>query len=95
MKRKIIILSIALAIVNFLFPSCRMGLGDQRDRNLELVMMAYLDSVPEFEYIGMSDTYDLDGDRFQAVSYTASLTPLADVPNAMLASPPITTARKS
>ena len=67
MKRKLIPLAIALAIVNFLFPSCRMGIGDQRDRNIQRVMMAYLDSVPEFEYIGMSDTHDLDGDRFQAV----------------------------
>lgn len=67
MKRKLTPLAIALAIIYLLLPSCHMGIGDQRDRNIKRAMMAYLDSVPEFEYVGISDTHDLDGDRFQAV----------------------------
>lgn len=67
MKRKLTPFAIALAIAYFLLPSCRMGIGDQRDRNIQRAMLAYLDSVPEFEYVGMSDAHDLDGDRFQTV----------------------------
>lgn len=67
MKRKLIPLAIALAIVYLLIPSCRMSIGDRRDRNIQRTMLAYLDSAPEFEYVGMSDIHDLDDDRFQAV----------------------------
>ncbi|MDE6553226.1 MAG: hypothetical protein K2K98_09765 [Muribaculaceae bacterium] len=67
MKRKLTPFAIALAIAYLLLPSCRMGIGDRRDRNIQHALMAYLDSAPEFEYVGMSDTHDLDGDRLQAV----------------------------
>lgn len=69
MKRKLTPLAIASAIIYLLLPSCHMGIGDQRDRNIQRAMTAYLNShsVREFEYTGMSDTHDLDSDRFQAV----------------------------
>ncbi len=67
MKKKLILLAVASAIAALIIQSCNMGTGDLRDRNIRRTLNAYLDSVPEFEYIGMSDTHDLDDDRFQAV----------------------------
>ena len=67
MKRKLTLFAIVMAIADLLLPSCRMGIGDQRDRNIKHAMLAYLDSFLKYEYVGMSDTHDLDCDRFQAV----------------------------
>ncbi|MDE6342146.1 MAG: hypothetical protein K2K93_07500, partial [Muribaculaceae bacterium] len=67
MKRKLTLLAAASAIAFLILPSCNMGPGDRRDLNIQRAICAYLDSVPELEYAGMSDTHELDGDRFQAV----------------------------
>lgn len=67
MKKKLTQLAVSLAIAAMILPSCRMGSGDRRDMNIQRAICAYLDSVPELEFAGMSDTHELEGDRFQAV----------------------------
>lgn len=61
MTNKIPMLAIALLMVCATFTSCAIGsgMGDIRDRNLEKAMLLRLDSVPNVEYIGMSDVHDI------------------------------------
>lgn len=47
--------------------SCSMGKGDLRDRNLERAMLEHLDTIPNIQYVGMSDVHDLDDGKVQAV----------------------------
>lgn len=69
MKKKILTLAIAVSMANAVLTSCgwNVGLGDTRDRNIGNATLAYLDSVPEVEYIGLADTHDLEDGNFQAV----------------------------
>lgn len=69
MTKKIKMTAIALLMASTTLLSCGpdVGIGDRRDRNLERSMLAYLDSIQGVEYVGMSDTHDLDDDRFQTV----------------------------
>lgn len=69
MKKKILTLAIAVSMANAALTSCgwNMGLGETRDRNIGNATLAYLDSVPEVEYIGLADTRDLEDGNFQAV----------------------------
>ncbi|MBD5205502.1 MAG: hypothetical protein HDS84_03895 [Bacteroidales bacterium] len=69
MKRKILMLAIAVIMVQAILISCgwNVGHGDKRDRNIEAATLNYLDSIPDVEYIGMADTHDLEDDKFQAV----------------------------
>lgn len=54
-------LAIALLMACTTLTSCAIGSGkgDIRDRNLEKAMLSRLDSVPNVEYIGMSDVHDI------------------------------------
>lgn len=67
MTNKIPMLAIALLMACATLTSCAIGsgMGDIRDRNLEKAMLSRLDSVPNVEYIGMSDVHDItdDGSR--------------------------------
>lgn len=67
MKKKNLSLTIMLCVAFIAFTSCSIGKGDLRDRNLEQALMVRLDSVPEVEYIGMSDVHELDEHRLKAV----------------------------
>ncbi|MBD5358239.1 MAG: hypothetical protein HDR88_14815 [Bacteroides sp.] len=69
MTKKIQMLAITLSMALTTLSSCGLGIGkvDKRDRNIEKVMLAYLDSIPEVEYIGLSDTHHLKDGNFQAV----------------------------
>jgi hypothetical protein len=44
-----------------------MGKGNLREKNLEQATLDRLDSVPGIQYVGMSDTHELEGDKLQAV----------------------------
>lgn len=59
MTNKIPMLAIALLMVYATLTSCAIGsgMGDIRDRNLEKAILLRLDSVPNVEYIGMSDVH--------------------------------------
>lgn len=67
MKKKTISLSIAIFMATLLLSSCSMGKGDIRDRNLEQAALTRLDSIPNVEYVGMSDVRTLDDNRLQTV----------------------------
>mgnify|MGYP000174616050 CR=1 FL=1 len=69
MKQLFSILAIVILMAFLSFTSCSSdsGKGDLRDKNLELAMLAYLDSVPKIEYVGMSDVYVLDDNRLRTV----------------------------
>lgn len=69
MKSKNSIASILIMMATFSLSSCswNMGRGDDRDNNLEKTTLARLDSVKGVEYIGLSDTRDLEDGKFQAV----------------------------
>jgi len=69
MKKKILMLAMAVIIAQVAVTSCgwNVGLGDKRDRNIESATLNYLDSIPDVEYIGLADTHDLDNGQFQAV----------------------------
>ena len=69
MKRIILMPSIAVIMAQATLTSCgwNAGQGDQRDRNIGIATLNYLDSIPDAEYIGMADTHDLEDGRFQAV----------------------------
>lgn len=58
----LLILMVLIAIA-----SCSVGKGDRRNKNLEEATLARLDSVPGIQYVGMSDSHELEGDRFQTV----------------------------
>lgn len=67
MKTKFSILSIAFLMAVSLLASCSMGKGDRRDSNLEQAVLTRLDSIPNVEYVGMSDVHTLDGNRLRSV----------------------------
>lgn len=67
MKTKNYILALLILIVSFAIAACSPGKGNLRDKNLEQATLARLDSVPGIQYVGMSDTHELEGDKLQAV----------------------------
>lgn len=69
MTKKILTLAIAVIMALVAMTSCgwNVGQGDIRDRNIGNATLAYLDSIQGVEYVGMSDTRNLDDNRFQAV----------------------------
>ncbi len=70
MKKKITtitIITIAILMACHLLSSCSMGVGDNRDRNLEQSVLAHLNSVPNVEYVGLSDVSKSGDDNFKAV----------------------------
>ena len=69
MKKKILMLAIAVIMAPTMLTSCgwNVGEGDKRDRNIGNATLNYLDSIPEVEYIGLADMHDLEDGKFQAV----------------------------
>ncbi len=67
MKTEPTLFSIAFLTVSFLLASCSMGKGDRRDSNLEQAVLTRLDSIPNVEYVGVSDIHTLDDNRLQSV----------------------------
>ncbi len=69
MKKKILMLAMAVIIAQAAVTSCgwNVGQGDKRDRNIGSATLNYLDSIPDIEYIGLADTRDLDNGQFQAI----------------------------
>jgi hypothetical protein len=69
MKKKILMLAMAVIIAQAAITSCgwNVGQGDTQDRNICNATLAYLDSIPDVEYIGLADTHELDNGKFQAV----------------------------
>ncbi len=69
MKKKILMLAMAVIIAQAAVTSCgcNIGMGDKRDRNIGSATLNYLDSIPDVEYIGLADTRDLDNGQFQAI----------------------------
>ena len=69
MTKKILTLAIAVIMAHAALTSCgwNVGQGDTRDRNIGNATLAYLDSIPDVEYIGLADTHDLENGNFQAV----------------------------
>lgn len=69
MKKKILMLSIAVIMAKAMLTSCNwnVGQGDKRDRNIGIATLNYLDSIPDVEYIGLADTHELEDGKFQAV----------------------------
>lgn len=67
MKTKNYTLSLLILMVSIAIASCSFGKGDLRDKNLEQATLARLDSVPGIQYVGMSDSHELEGDKFHAV----------------------------
>lgn len=69
MKNLISILVSIIMMAAFTLTSCawNSGRGDIRDRNIEKAMLARLDSLQGAQYVGLSDTHDLEDGKFQAV----------------------------
>lgn len=67
MKTKNYTLPLLILIVSIAIAACSMGKGNLRDKNLEQATLARLDSVPGIQYVGMADTHELDGGKFQTV----------------------------
>lgn len=69
MKKLLTILAIVILMASLTLTSCSLGTGkgDQRDKNLEHVLMTRLDSISEIEYVGMSDVHFIDDNRLQTV----------------------------
>ena len=69
MKKRILMLAIAIIMAQAALTSCgwNVGQGDVRDRNIGVATINYLDSIPDVEYIGLADTHDLEDGKFQAV----------------------------
>lgn len=67
MKTKNYTLALLILIVSIASSACSMGKGNLRDKNLEQATLARLDSVPGIQYVGMADTHELDGGKFQTV----------------------------
>ncbi len=69
MKKKILMLAMAVIIAQAAVTSCgwNVGQGDKRDRNIGSATLNYLDSIPDVEYIGLADTRDLYNGQFQAI----------------------------
>ena len=62
-------LAIAVIMAQSILTSCgwNIGQGDNRDRNIGIATLNYLDSIPDVEYIGLADMHDLEDGNFQAV----------------------------
>lgn len=67
MKNKIISFATVILMAYIVLASCSMGRGDLRNKNLEQAVLARLDSVPEVEYVGMSDVRTLGDNKLQTV----------------------------
>lgn len=69
MKKRILTLAMAAIMAHAALTSCgwNVGRGDIRDRNIGNATLAYLDSIPDVEYVGLADTHDLEDGKFQAV----------------------------
>ena len=69
MKQLFSILAIVILMASLSLTSCSFGSGkgDPRDKNLERVLLTRLDSIPNIEYVGMSDVHVLDDNRLQTV----------------------------
>ncbi len=67
MKTKNYTLALLILIVSIASSACSMGKGNLREKNLEQATLDRLDSVPGIQYVGMSDTHELEGDKLQAV----------------------------
>lgn len=69
MKQKISIFPLTMMIAAIAISSCSGNIrkGDLRDSNIKRATLSYLDSIPEVEYVGMSDTHELPDNKFQAV----------------------------
>lgn len=66
MKRKFLFFPFLLLLVYHAISSCDIGKGDKRNRNLATLVLEKVDNS-SVEYLGMSNTQELDGSRFQAV----------------------------
>lgn len=69
MNKKILTLAIAVIMAHVALTSCGWNVdkGDTRDRNIGNATLVYLDSIPDVEYVGLTDTHDLENGNFQAV----------------------------
>lgn len=67
MKTKTYTLAFLILMVSFAIASCSPGKGNLRDKNLEQATITRLASVPSVQYVGMSDTHELDEGKFQTV----------------------------
>ena len=67
MKTESALFCIAFLTASFLLASCSMDKGDRRDSNLEQAVLTSLDSIPNVEYVGVSDVHTLDDNRLQSV----------------------------
>lgn len=69
MTKRILTLAIALIMAHAALTSCgwNVGQGDTRDRNIGNATLAYLDTIPDVEYVGLADTHDLEDGKLQAV----------------------------
>lgn len=67
MKAKNFFPSLLFLIGLFLISSCFNGIGDVRDKNLEQATLARLDSVAGIRFVGISNTREIDENKFQAV----------------------------
>ena len=69
MKKKILMLAMAVIMAQATLTSCGwdVGQGDKRDRNIGIATLNYLDSIPDVEYIGLADTHTLEDGKFQAI----------------------------
>ncbi len=66
-KKSLLVLTLTVAAITVNSCSWNIGKGDLRDRNLEKAVLSRLDSVPEAEYLIISDTHCLGKGKFQAV----------------------------
>lgn len=57
-------LALLILMVSIAMASCSVGIGDRRNKNLEEATLARLDSVSSIQYVGMSDSHELEGDKF-------------------------------
>lgn len=69
MKKKFQMSAIAILIALATLTSCgwNVGRGDVRERNIGNATLARLDSISDVEYVGLADTREIDGGRFEAV----------------------------
>lgn len=69
MKRKILMLAIAIIMAQSTLTLCGWNVGqdDNREHNIGIATLNYLDSIPDVEYIGLADAHDLEDGKFQAV----------------------------
>lgn len=69
MKKKFQMSAIVIFMALAALTSCgwNAGRGDIRERNIGNATLARLDSISTVEYIGLADTREIDGGRFEAV----------------------------